>query len=145
MRVYKTAVCEFCHGGTGNGGTVDEDNHGRRIDPGPSLVLTKLDRERMIELLSCGTPGGQMPQYLATAWTNERRCYGKVAADLSPEDRPLRPSPYAEPPGPYSTLSAGQIEAVVTYVQEVYQGQGMTLANCIKYYGPASRACDLLR
>ena len=145
MQVYKTAVCEFCHGGKGNGGEAHDEYYGRGIEPGPSLVLTKLDRERMIELLSCGTPAGKMPQYLVTAWTLDRRCYGKVAADLPLEDRPLRPSPYADPPGPYSTLTASQIEAVVTYVQEVYQGKGMTLPNCIKYYGPTSRACDLLR
>ena len=145
MQVYKTAACDFCHGSTGNGGQAHDDHFGRVIDPGPSLVQSKLSREAMIEAVSCGTPGGLMPQFLAAAWTPALPCYGKLAADLAPEARPQQPSPYAVPPGPYRALSRTQVEAVVDYVQAVYQGKGMSLANCIKYHGAASRACDLLR
>ena len=42
-------------------------------------------------------------------------------------------------------LAAAQVEAVVTYVRAVYQGQRMTLANCQKYFGEKSKACDLYR
>ena len=134
MRVYNSTVeCEICHGWTGRGGPANDEPEN---DPGPSLVLSELDRDTMIELVACGTPGGQMPQYLATAWTEARPCYGMTAADQSPQRRPPRPD---------RTLRPGQIEAVVTYVREVYQGKEMTLDTCIKYYSPTSRACNRYR
>lgn len=145
MQIYKTVGCEFCHGWSGNGGQAHDDHFGRVVDPGPSLVKSKLGRAEMIEVVSCGTPSSWMPQHLAEAWTPERRCYGKIAEDLAAEARPVKPSPSAIPPGPYRPLSQSQIEAVVAYVQETYQGKAMTLATCLKYHGAASRACDLLR
>ena len=67
LRVYKTkAECDECHGWTGRGGQYDDDPN---YLPGPSLVLSTLGRDTMIELVSCGTPGGDMPRYLADAWT----------------------------------------------------------------------------
>ena len=134
MRIYKTkAECDDCHGWTGRGGPHSGENE---PDPGPSLVQSTLDRNTMIELVSCGTPGGQMPRYLAAAWTETHPCYGKIATDLPPKGLP---------PAPYTVLQPSQIEAVVTYVQEVYQGNGMTLGYCEKYYGPNSPACNNFR
>ena len=135
MRIYKTrAACGDCHGWTGRGGMANDEPEN---DPGPSLVHSELDREALIEIVSCGAPWPrEMPHYLATAWSKERPCYGMVAAELSPDRRPPRPD---------RTLRPSQIEAVVTYVQEVYQGKGMTLEYCIKYYSPTSRACDRYR
>ena len=136
MRIYKTkAGCEGCHGCTGWGG-LPEDEPEIYPDPGPSLVHSRIDRDTMIELVSCGTPGGQMPRYLAAAWTEAHPCYGKLANDLPPESLP---------PAPYTVLQPGQIEAVVAYVQEVYQGKGMTLEYCEKYFSPNSPACNRFR
>ena len=135
MRVYKTtAECEHCHGWTGRGGLANDEPEN---NAGPSLVRSELDREAMIEIVSCGTPAPrEMPQYLATAWTQGRPCYGQVAEDLLPKRLP---------PRPYQILRPSQIEAVVTYVQEVYQGKGMTLDTCVKYYSPTSRSCERYR
>ena len=134
LSVYKT-TCASCHAWTGNGVMPYDPGEGFLNLP-PSLVRSTLERAAMIELLACGTPGGQMPQYLAEAWSEQRRCYGKLAGDLPPE---------ARPPRPYSTLGVRQIEALASFVQEFYQGKGLTLANCLKYFGPPARLCDLLR
>lgn len=134
MRVYKTiAMCEECHGWTGRGGAANDEPEN---DPGPSLVNTEFDREAMIEIVSCGTWPREMPQYLATAWSETRPCYGKTAANSSPDKRPPRPD---------RQLLPDQIEAVVAFVQEVYQGKEMTLENCVKYYSPTSQSCDRYR
>ena len=135
MRIYKTkAGCDVCHGWRGQGGTPREDLEN---EPNPvSLVRSGIDRNTMIELVSCGTPGGYMPRYLAAAWTEAHPCYGKLANDLPPESLP---------PAPYTVLQPSQIDAVVSYVQEVYQGKGMTLDYCEKYFSPNSRACNHFR
>ena len=102
LRIYKTkAECDGCHGWTGRSGQYDDDPNYQR---GPSLVQSTLGRDRMIELISCGTPGDDMPRYLAGAWTEARPCYGKIATDLPPEGLP---------PAPYTVLQPSQIEAVV--------------------------------
>ena len=136
MRIYKTtALCEVCHGWTGRGGMANDEPEN---DPGPSLVHSELDREAMIEIVSCGTGWPrEMPQYLATAWSDEHPCYGKTAADLPSNRRPPRINKLQ--------LLPSQIESVVTYVQEVYQGKEMMLEYCIKYNGPTSRSCNRYR
>lgn len=134
MRIYKTtAACEDCHGWTGRGGMANDEPDS---DPGPSLVKSEFGREALIEIVSCGKWPHEMPQYLAIAWSETHPCYGKTAADLSPDRRP---------PLPYRQLLPSQIEAVVTYVQEVYQGKEMTLEICVKYNGPKSQSCDRYR
>ena len=134
IRVFRGAgQCETCHVWSGTGGPANDVS---AVYDVPPLVRSTLDRAQMIELVSCGTPGGYMPQYLATAWTDRRRCYGKLAAELAAEERP---------PRPYTVLTQVQIEAVVAFVQEVYQGKGMTLDYCLKYHGEKSRSCELYR
>ena len=42
-----------------------------------------------------------------------------------------------------SELTEGQIDAVVTYVQEFYQGKQMSRAKCLRYFSvPQSIVCD---
>ncbi len=134
MRIYKTrAACQDCHSWTGMGGPANDEPAN---EAGPSLVRSELDREAMIEIISCGSWAREKPQYLAVAWTEEFPCYGKTVADAAPDRRPPRASPQLLP---------SEIEAVVTYVRQVYQGKEMTLDLCIKYNGPRSRACDRYR
>lgn len=134
IKVYKgSSECLRCHGWNGKGGPPD-DTPGR--EPGGTLLSTKLTRAEMIELFSCGTAGGRMPQFLAEAWTEKHRCGGKVLFDLATDEIPERP---------YSMLSAEEIAAVADFVIEFYQGKTMTLAKCIRINGPDSRLCELLR
>ena len=93
-------------------------------DPGPSLVASTLDRDAMIEVVSCGMPKSDMPRYLSRAWTEEHRCYGMVATDLERAQLLPRVEVF---------LSARQIETVVDYVRTVYQRTGITLEDSMKY------------
>ena len=137
--IYQTtgANCEMCHEWTGTGRNPN-GRYSEVMAGGPSLVASTMDRTAMIEIVSCGkmVGWGVMPQYRNDAWTSALRCWGKVAADRAPGE-----APEAGLVG----LAAAQVEAVVTYVRAVYQGQRMTLANCQKYFGDKSKACDLYR
>src|SRR5215467_16078507 len=94
---WDKAGCLQCHGSRGEGGA------GGEFPAGPSLRNTRLDRAALVEAISCGLPGTQMPGWLDGAYT-ERSCYGfpngppPAGTDLSP------------------VLSAGEIEALVDYL-----------------------------
>jgi mono/diheme cytochrome c family protein len=138
MRLYKSdaADCEFCHGWQG-AGRQHNTNFSDTVAHGPSLVDSKLTREQMIVVISCGKRGnGLMPRYRGDAWTPAYRCDGKVAADVTEAPLPL----YGQ-----KQLTPADIEAVVTYIQAVYQGSGgIRVADCLKYWGTANRICDLI-
>lgn len=135
MKIYQTTGgCAKCHAWTGRGALLYDSGIGF-LDPPPSLIRSTLDRKAMIELLACGTPGGKMPQFLGDAWTERFRCAGKTADDLPADKRP---------PHPYTILTMPQIEALASFVAEVYQGHGMSLENCLKYFGPPAPMCVLI-
>jgi mono/diheme cytochrome c family protein len=52
------ADCQFCHG-------IDGDGRGDPRSPGRAANLhqTRLDREQLIEVIACGRPGTEMPQF----------------------------------------------------------------------------------
>ena len=94
---WDKAGCLQCHGSTGEGGA------GGEFPAGPSLRKARLDRAALVETISCGLPGTQMPGWLDGAYT-QRSCYGfpngspPAGTDLSP------------------VLSANEIEALVDYL-----------------------------
>jgi mono/diheme cytochrome c family protein len=67
--VWMNGGCAGCHGNQGQGG-VGEDQ-----PAGPSLRATELDRDGLVEAISCGVPGTQMGAWLDGAYT-EVPCYG---------------------------------------------------------------------
>ncbi len=143
MRLYRAdnVDCEMCHGWLG-GGRYHDTQYSDVTAGGPSLIKSTMTREEMIERISCGKMmEGRilvMPQYLGNAWTNEHKCYGgKVKADVPWEETPLQG---------LKQMTPAQIEQVVTYIQTVYQGKGMTLEWCQKYWTTTAtqRACDTL-
>ncbi len=139
MRLFKSdaADCEFCHGwqGMGRQHTVFFSD---TVAFGTSLKDSKMTREEMIAVVSCGKRGGGlMPRYRGDSWSAAYRCDGKVAADITAADPPL-------PLNGQRQLTPAQIEAVVTYIQAVYQGTGMNVESCLKYWGATNRACDVI-
>jgi hypothetical protein len=80
--------------------------------------------------------GNVMPAFREKAWTHEYPCYGKTEADLPGELRP----PLWE-----IELYPEEVEAVVDWVMMAYQGKELSLELCLRYFGPESRGCDLLR
>src|SRR5215471_13413171 len=101
---WDKAGCLQCHGSSGEGGA------GGEFAAGPSLRKTRLDRAALVEAISCGLPGTQMPSWLDGAYTR-RSCYGfpngppPAATDLSP------------------VLSADEIEALVDYLLAKFVGR----------------------
>jgi mono/diheme cytochrome c family protein len=94
---WDKATCLQCHGATGEGGP------GGEFAAGPSLRKTRLDRAALIEAISCGLPGTEMPAWLDGAYTR-RACYG-FPPGPPPDGTTLTP-----------VLSADEVEALVDYL-----------------------------
>lgn len=100
-QVWESGGCSGCHGAQGQGGSGGDQ------PAGPSLRATKLDHDQLIETISCGRPGTQMPAWLEGAY-EEHACYA------------------AEPgPVPDNTVVAGafnaeQIAALVDYITATF-------------------------
>jgi mono/diheme cytochrome c family protein len=101
---WNKAVCLECHGSAGEGGA------GGEFAAGPSLRKTRLDRTALVETISCGIPGTQMPAWLDGAYT-QRSCYG-FPPGPPPDGTTLTP-----------VLSAGEVEALVEYLLVKIVGQ----------------------
>lgn len=136
IRVWKDfGRCWACHGWAGTGGLPDVIGD---ANAGPPVDISKMTRVQMLEMVSCGRlGGGEHPAFAAGAWTAQHPCYGKTRADFAPEQLP----PLSD-----TRLTEGQIDAVVTYVQEFYQGKQMTREKCLRYFGVTqSIVCDPFR
>jgi mono/diheme cytochrome c family protein len=94
---WDKAGCLQCHGATGEGGA------GGEFPAGPSLRTTRLDRAALVEAISCGLPGTQMPGWLDGAYT-QRSCYG-FAPGPAPEGVTLTP-----------VLDANEVEALADFL-----------------------------
>jgi mono/diheme cytochrome c family protein len=94
---WDKAGCLQCHGATGEGGV------GGEFPAGPSLRKTRLDRAALVETISCGLPGTQMPSWLDGAYT-QRSCYG-FPPGPAPEGVTLTP-----------VLSANEVEALADFL-----------------------------
>jgi hypothetical protein len=105
-RLYQEkADCQFCHG-------PDGDGRGDPRSPGkaPDLRKTVLQREHLIEVISCGRPGTEMPHFDKSAY-EETNCYGLTVAQVGKD----------MPPHPHSnSLTQREIAAVVDYVLKVF-------------------------
>jgi mono/diheme cytochrome c family protein len=105
---HDKADCQFCHG-------VNGDGHGDPRSPGkaPDLHKTRLDREQLIEVITCGRPGSEMPHFDKYAY-EDKGCYGLSAAELG---KNLPPDPHSTP------LNKREIAAVVDYLVATFVGR----------------------
>jgi mono/diheme cytochrome c family protein len=101
---WDKAGCLQCHGASGEGGD------GGEFPAGPSLRKTRLDRAALVETISCGLPGTQMPAWLDGAYTR-RSCYG-FPAGPAPAEVTVTP-----------VLSAAEIEALVDFLTAKFVGR----------------------
>ena len=76
------ADCQFCHG-------IDGDGRGDPRSPGRAANLheTRLNREQLIEVISCGRPGTEMPHFDKYAY-EDTNCYGLGGKDLGTDAQP---------------------------------------------------------
>lgn len=135
--------CDSCHGWAGRGKPADHPystlNDGTKLEyGGNALVASTMTRDEMVMMISCGRISSGvniMPMYRGDAWTTAYPCWGKVAADMPENQRPLR--------APGRMLSPADIELVADYVQHVYQGKDMTWDWCRKYFDDFLRICEV--
>ena len=109
QRLYHDkADCQFCHG-------PDGDGRGDPRSPGkaPDLHKTRLDRDQMIEVITCGRPGSEMPHFDKYAY-EDKSCYGLSAAELG---KSLPPDPHSTP------LNKREIAALVDYLLATFVGK----------------------
>jgi mono/diheme cytochrome c family protein len=109
QRLYhEKADCQFCHG-------VNGDGRGDPRSPGkaPDLHKTRLDRDQLIEVITCGRPGSEMPHFDKYAY-EDKSCYGLSAAELGKN----------VPPDPHSTsLNKREIAALADYIFATFVGK----------------------
>jgi len=105
---HDKADCQFCHGPNGDG-------HGDPRSPGEAANLhdTRLTRDQLIEVISCGRPGTEMPHFDKYAY-DDTNCYGLAHQDLGADT--VR-EPHSTP------LTRREIEAVADYVIATFVGK----------------------
>ena len=130
-RVFQEkAQCPYCHGWAGDGAGEPQSSGGAA-----NLRETKLTRDQLIEVISCGIPGKAMPRFDDQAYA-EKRCYNGVSeADVGQYLPPL-------PPG--SILSRREIGALVDFLEAKIIGRGpITRGECLEALGErATRTCS---
>ena len=127
LNAWKTAGCPDCHGAFADGERERDE-----APTGANLRRTRLDNAAITEVIRCGKPDTGMPRFDEGAYT-ERGCYGQSPG---PVPATLYPTP--------RMLSAGEIDAVVTYLRARVIGRGkVTPEECAYYYEElASTWCD---
>jgi mono/diheme cytochrome c family protein len=101
---WDKAGCLQCHGASGEGGV------GGEFPAGPSLKATLLDRATLVDTISCGRPGTEMPAWLKGAYT-EVSCYG---IPKGPPPTGLQRTP---------VLGGDEIEALIDYLMAEVVGK----------------------
>jgi len=126
--VFRRANCFGCHKWHGNGG-------GGYGGDALSLRRTELDREQIIETVSCGRPGTGMPFFMRGAYDTVK-CHGMTRQEVG--DR--------IPPEGGTLLRQPDIEAVADYVLAHIKGKGEpTYDECTGFFGNTSRVCDIYK
>lgn len=126
--VFKRANCVGCHKWHGNGG-------GGYGGDALSLRKTELDRQHIIETVTCGRPGTGMP-YFARGSYDTAKCYEMNRQDVGER----------MPPEGGTFLRPNDIEAVADYVLAHIKGRGEpTYDECTAFFGNTSRVCDIYK
>jgi len=117
--------CAGCHGNLAQGGDDGAE------EPGPDLRSSRLDRDLILETLSCGRPGTAMPFNLTGAYT-EIECYGIPVGEVPPETNGG------------GGFTAAELEVLATFLMDHVVGvRRVTRQNCALFFGgnENARAC----
>jgi hypothetical protein len=127
--IYKRANCLGCHKWHGDGG-------GGYGGAALSLRRTELDEQQIMETVRCGRPGTGMPYFSRDSYpsSDAPHCYNLSSKDLE--------STHVAQANVF--LRSEEIAAVAEYVISSIKGKGEpNLADCIAFFGEASKACDV--
>lgn len=114
--------CGACHGTLGEGG----DDPAEAL--GPSLRESRLERDLILETVSCGRPGTPMPFNLTGGYT-EIPCYGILSAE--------KPAEVFGAGG----FTAEELEVMVDFLMEYVVGvTRITRENCAAFFGGNANA-----
>jgi hypothetical protein len=126
---YNKAQCTYCHGWAGNGEGEPQSSGGAA-----NLRETKLGRDQLIEVISCGVPGKAMPRFDDSSY-NDGRCYGGISED--------KVGKYLPPLPPGSVLTQREIGVLVDFLQAKIIGRGpITRGECEENFGAGARSCQ---
>jgi len=126
--VYRKANCVGCHKWHGGGG-------GGYGGAALSLRTTELDAVQIEEVVRCGRPGTAMPIHDRNAYQSQP-CFGGLALDDLGDSAPSRAA---------RLLRDDEVTAVVAYVVHNLKGKTeITKADCVAFWGAASRECQAM-
>jgi mono/diheme cytochrome c family protein len=124
----RAANCLNCHGWPGDGVT---GKNPRSPGLAANLRASQLDTDTMIQIVSCGIPGSQMPYHDSEAY-KDKRCYDTLLSDYEVGKQPIIGH----------TVRNQDIINVVAYVQQKIKGRGkVTKAECEEFFKPGASAC----
>jgi mono/diheme cytochrome c family protein len=103
--IWSDAGCAGCHGTNAQGGTSPD------LPPGPGLRATKLDRQGLVDVISCGKPGTPMPAWVKGAYVT-RPCPGQGTAGQVPDATVV-----------VGAYSAAEIDTLVDYILATFVGK----------------------
>ena len=128
--VFQRANCVGCHKWHGGGG-------GGYGGDALSLRATQLDREQIIETVTCGRPTTGMPYFQRNAYDGEAHpCYGMGRQELG-KDVPVEATTFLRP---------NEVAAVADYVLADIKGKGEpSYAECSAFFGEAARVCNVYK
>ena len=129
-RIFQRANCVGCHKWHGGGG-------GGYGGDALSLRATQLDRDQIIETVTCGRPSTGMPYFQRGAYDGEAHpCYGMGRQELG-KDVPVEANTFLRP---------SEVAAVTDYVLADIKGKGEpTYAECAAFFGEGSRVCNVYK
>ena len=119
------ANCSQCHGWHGDGAAGHMGN-------GPSLRITYLDEEGLIETISCGRPGTYMPYHMGTAYRESFPCYGFTDKEQLGDMTVAVGVP----------MRSREIANKAKFIMAEIKEKELDLGYCERYYGANSRNCD---
>ena len=122
------AQCHWCHGWDGRGSQSD-------MGFGPSLRESFLDLEGLVEVITCGRIGKEMPAHDQRAW-DQGRCYGITRADIPENEVPTLG---------LANLRQSEIEMVAAFLIEWVVQKELNLEYCVRYYSPEAATCNEFR
>lgn len=128
--IFQRANCVGCHKWHGGGG-------GGYGGDALSLRATQLDRDQIIETVTCGRPATGMPYFQRNAYDSDAHpCYGMGRQELG-KDVPVEAATFLRP---------NEVAAVADYVLADVKGKGEpSYAECSAFFGEGARVCNVYK